>query len=217
MVAQGVFATGNLQSYCGVGEVLGVLSGYDLGALGEMVAVEDRIRQLLPTSRSMVDKAAGRDFLWHEDETITVDGSGSDRQRLSEGGVWPPVVVHEVRVEGRLLGAEEWRSYADTGAIRLTQNARQRRFPAGVQNVTVWVGYGEQSVPAEIALTQAKLTAAELLAELGGEGGTVQETRIGDYTVRYAEGGRFATGVKALCDAAAATLRRYRTTHVGAV
>lgn len=217
MVAQGVFATGNLSSYCTMGEVLGVLSGYDLGAFGSAEALEERIKALLPISRSMVEKAAGRDFLWHGDEVVEVDGSGSNRLPLTEAGVWPPVVVREVRISGRLLGAEEWRAYSEMCMVRLTERARQQSFPKGVGNVRLLLDWGCEETPAEVRLAQAKLAAAELLAEVGGEGGAVQETRIGDYSVRYAEGGRFAAAVKGLCEAAAATLERYRTVRMGAV
>jgi hypothetical protein len=217
MVAQGVFATGNLRSYCTVGEVLGVLSGYDLGPFGSAEALAERIKALLPISRSMVDKAAGRDFLWHDDEVVEVDGSGSKRLHLADAGVWSPVTVREVRIAGRLLGAEEWKAYPEMCMVRLTERARQQSFPNGVGNVSLLVNWGCEETPAEVKLAQAKLAAAELLAEIGGEGGAVQETRIGDYSVRYAEGGRFAAAVKGLCEAAAATLERYRMVRMGAV
>lgn len=217
MVAQGVFATGSLRSYCTVGEVLGVLSGYDLSTFGSAEALEERIKELLPIGRSLVDKTAGRDFLWHGAETVEVDGSGSDRLYLAEAGVWSPLTVHEVRIAGRLLGAEEWKCYPQMCMLRLTERARHSLFPIGVGNVSLLVDFGCEETPAEVKLAQAKLAAAELLAEIGGEGGAVQETRIGDYSVRYAEGGRFAAAVKGLCEAAAATLERYRTVRIGAV
>ena len=68
-----------MTSDCTMREVLVVLSGYDLGAFGSAEALEERIKALLPISRSMVEKAAGRDFLWHGDEVVEVDGSGSNR------------------------------------------------------------------------------------------------------------------------------------------
>lgn len=217
MVAQGVFATGNLRSYCTVGEVLGVLAGYDLSPFGEAEALEKRIRELLPTSRSMADACAGRDFAWHGEDSVTLDGSGGDRLMLDEAGVAPPALVREVQVGGMLVDAAHWRAYEQMGMVRLTEGSPLRRFPAGTQNVTLVVDWGCEETPAEVKLAQAKLAAAELLAELGGDGGAVQETRIGDYAVRYAEGGRYAAAVRTLCEAAEAALRRYRSVRMRAV
>ena len=217
MVAQGVFATGNLKTYCSVPEVLGVLAGYDLSPFAETEALEKRIRELLPISRSMAEACAGRDFLWHSEETVLMDGSGTDRLLLDGTGVAPPAQVGEVRVGGMLVDPEYWKAYPDIGIVRLTGDAPLRRFTAGAQNVALVADWGYQEPPADVKLAQAKLTAAELLAELGGEGGAVQETRIGDYTVRYAEGGRYAAGVRTLCEAAETTLKRYRPVRMRAV
>lgn len=217
MVAQGVFATGNLRSYCAVGEVLGVLGGYDLSPFADGDLVEQRIRELLPISRSMIETSAGRDFLWHGEATVEMDGSGTDRLLLDEAGVAPPALVREVRIGGMLVNAAYWRAYEDIAIVRLTERSPLRRFPAGTQNVALVVDWGYQETPADVKLAQAKLTAAELLAELGGEGGAVQETRIGDYAVRYAEGGRYAGGVRSLCEAAEAALKRYRPVRMRAV
>jgi len=217
MVAQGVFTTGNLSSYCRAEDVFRILAGYDLEPFGGEVELAARVAELLPLTRGMVDSSAGRDFRRHADQTIVVDGNGMDRLLLTEAAVAVPVHVRALRVEGTAIKAEAYHAYPETGLLRLKPQAMPSRFPAGVQNVAVDLDWGFEQPPAEIALAQAKLTAAELLAELSGEGGAVRETRIGDYTVRYAEEGRYGAAVRRLCAEAMELLRRYQVVRVAAV
>lgn len=217
MGAQGVFTTGNLSSYCTVEDVLKVLRGYDLTAFGTEEELAVRVAELLPLTRGMVDTGAGRDFWWHSDETVTLDGKGTDRLLLTEAGVSLPVAVTAVRVAGATIPPAAYHVYAETGLVRLKPQATLARFPEGVQNVEVDLDWGFEQTPTEVALAQAKLVAAELLAELGGEGGAVQETRIGDYAVRYATEGRYGAAVGRLCAEAEEIVRRYRSVRVAAV
>jgi len=217
MVAEGVFTTGSMTSYCTAGEVMKVLAGYDLSAFGAEAELLTRVRELLPLTKGMVDTCAGRDFGWHGDETVWLDGTGTDCVDLAEASVAPPVVVREVQVDGQTVAATQYRAYAQTGLVRLKPRSAPATFAAGLQNVAVALDWGYEATPADIALAQAKLTAGELLAELGGEGGAVQETRIGDYAVRYAAGGRYAEAVARLCQEAELMIRRYRRVRIVAV
>jgi len=217
MGTQGVFTTGNLSSYCTAEDVLKVLGGYDLTAFGTGEELALRVQELLPLTRGLVDRAAGRDFRWHADETVALDGKGTDRLLLTEAGVGLPVQVAAVRLEGATVQAAAYHVYPETGLVRLKPSATLARFPEGVQNVTVDLDWGFEQTPAEVALAQAKLTAAEVLAEVGGEGGAVRETRIGDYAVRYAAEGRYGGAVGRLCAEAEEVLRRYRAVRVAAV
>ncbi|MEN6304619.1 MAG: hypothetical protein ABFD96_17950 [Armatimonadia bacterium] len=217
MVAEGVFATGLVSSYCTSEDVFKVLRGYDLTGFGGEEGLAPRVRELLPITMSMVESCAGRDFRLHAEETVRIDGTGTDRVYVIAAGVPTPATVKGMKVDGQEVSAEGWRAYPATGMVRLTPEARLRTFTAGVQNVELVVDWGWETTPAEVALVQAKLTAAELLAELGGEGGTVAETRIGDYAVRYAEGGKFGGAVQRLCAEADAVLRRYVAVRMAAV
>lgn len=217
MGSQGVFTTGNLTSYCTVDEVLRVLRGYDLTPLGTEEELALRIEELLPLTRGIVEAGAGRDFRWHPDETVTLDGKGNDRLLLTDAGVELPVAVAAVRVDGITVPPAMYGVYPETGLVRLKPHATLRSFPAGVQNVAVDLDWGFEQTPTEVALAQAKLTAAEVLAEAGGEGGAVRETRIGDYTVRYAAEGRYGAAVGRLCAEAEEIVRRYRGVRVAAV
>lgn len=217
MVAEGVFATGRMSSYCTVDEVLKVLHGYDLSGYGDTAELAERIEELLPQTAGMIETCAGRDFRLHAGETVRLDGQGTDRVWVTQGPVKRPVQVRGLRVSGATVDAEAYHVYAETGLMRLKPGAGPAAFPVGVQNVEVELDWGFAEPPTEVALAQAKLTAAEVLAEVGGEGGAVQETRIGDYAVRYAAEGRYAAGIERLCAEAQAIARRYRQSGVGVV
>jgi hypothetical protein len=222
MVAEGVFSTGRTRSYCTAAEVFKILAGHDLAACGGPSGLTARVEELLPLAKAMVDTAAGRDFQWHSNETLMLDGSGTDRMQLSEGRAGEatpalPVILRALRVEGQTLGGTQYRAYAETGLVRLQPGGSPARFPEGLRNVEADVDWGFQQAPGDVQLAQAKLTAAELMAELGGEGGMVQETRIGDYAVRYSAEGRYAGSVARWCAEAMETLRRYRSVRVGVV
>ena len=217
MVAEGVFSTGSLRSYCTAEDVFKALRGYDLEPYGGRAGLEARVEELLIVSRSAVDRYAGRDFLRHHNATVILDGSGNDRQLLTETGIAPPVNVQQVSVDGAALGADEWRSYDELGVVRLTGTGDLTKFPAGVQNVEMVVDWGLEAPPSEVVHAQANIAAAELLGELGGEAGTVTQTRIGDYAVSYDGEGRYASAVQRMIGEAKEALGRYRRLQVCAV
>jgi hypothetical protein len=217
MVAEGVFSTGRISSYCSVEDVFAVLRGYDLAGFGGEAGLADRVWALLPSSRSAVESLAGRDFFHHVGEEVLLDGSGSSQLNLGQGGVQGPVQVQAVEVNDWPLESGEYRVYSEAALVRLSPGARWLRFPRGVQNVRVVLDWGPETPPEEVVLAQAKLAAAELLGELGGEASAVVETRIGDYAVRYDSGGRFSGAISRLLSEARETLRRYRRLAVGTV
>lgn len=212
----GVFATGLLSSYCTEEDVLKLLQGYDLRPFTEEELLQ-RAQELLPLAKRMIDSYAGRDFLYHANETVVLDGTGKDRLQLTEAGVWPPLEVHALYIGGELVAPTSYCVYAHTGLIRLRPEGGRLHFPVGVQNIVIEVSWGEPEPPVEIGWAQAKLAAAELLAELGGEGGVVQETRIGDYAVRYAMGGRYASAITRLCSEALELLKPHRFVRMSVI
>lgn len=210
MVAQAVFSTGLLTSYCRAEDVLALLVGYDLSRLGDEEAIGQRLEVLLPATRQAVDALAGHDFLWHADETVVLDGNGRDRLSLLEAGTAPIVAVHEVAIAGQVVPSKDYVVYGQRAEIRLRPDAPTSRFPEGLQNVAVTLDWGYPQVPEEVALAQAKLTAAQLLAEAAGEKAGAAEVRLGDWAVRYAPEGKYGAVIAGFAREAEATLRRYR-------
>jgi len=105
MIAEGVFVTGLFEWYCTVDDVLRLLAGHDVSAIGDSDGLELRIRGLMPVSMAAIDAEAGRDFLLHSGEVVTCDGRGEDRLMLGSLGVSPLLAVHSVVVDGRELSA----------------------------------------------------------------------------------------------------------------
>ncbi len=218
MVASAVFSTGSLTSYCTIQQVQALLVGYDLSRIGNQEAVTERIQQLLSLTRQAVDKAAGRDFLWHADETIILDGSGTDRLSLAPQGVVPIELVQEIQIKGRSVPAADYVVYGEIGEIRLKPSASIGScFPAGQQNITLTLDWGYAQVPADVVMAQAKLTAAQLLSEAAGETATAAMLRVGDYAVRYAPEGQYGAVIQRLMQEAHQALRPYRGLGMAAV
>jgi len=130
----------------------------------------------------------------------------------------PVAAVLEVRVDGVALPASDYVVYAPGGEIRLAATAALgKRFPPGAQNVAVTLDWGYLQPPPEVGLAQAKLTAAELLAEATGETASTESVTLGDYAVRYASGGKYAVVIRRLLEDAAQLLRPYRRWKMRAV
>lgn len=211
MVAEAVFVTGLYESYCTVEDVMRLLAGYDLSALGDQAELVAHVRELLPGAKAAVDAEAGRDFLFHVDEEVTCDGSGSDRLSLASVGVRPIGTVHGVVVAGRGIDEDEYAVYGAEGVIRLQPTCSLGgSFPRGIRNVTVSLDWGYETAPGEIALAQARLVSAQLLAELAGDKGSVQSVHLGDYSVSYSAGGEHATVIGRWLEDAARAARSYR-------
>lgn len=193
MVAEGVFVMGLLTSYCTAEDVLRLLAGYDLSRLGTTDEVTERIRQLLGPTRCGIDAEAGRDFLFHADDEISVDGRGGDRVMLAGHGVSPVEDVQSLWVNEVLVSDDEYVNYGTDGTIRLKPGGSLGgMFPVGVQNVRIALDWGYTAPPSEISLAQAKLIGAQILAEMAGERGSLESLRLGDYSVTYDAGGEHA-------------------------
>jgi hypothetical protein len=193
MVAEGVFVMGSLTSYCRVEDVLRLLSGYDLSRLGTEEDLTARVGELLEPTRCAIDTAARRDFFFHAEDEVLVDGSGHERLVLAPLGMAPVEAIEAISVDGASVASDEYVFYGEEGTIRLRRTGRLGGvFPRGVQNVSLILDWGYPAPPAEIGLAQAKLIGAQLLAELAGERGSVESMRLGDYSVSYDAGGEHA-------------------------
>ncbi len=218
MVAYGVFSTGNINSYCSVEQVLALLAGYDLARIGDSEAVTDRIQQLLAVTRQAVDGVAGRDFAWHADDEITVDGSGTNQLSLAPLGIVPVSTVQQITIAEREVPADDYVVYGQAGEIRLRPAASIGScFPSGLQNIALVLDWGYPDVPAKVSMAQAKLTAAQILAEAAGETSQTESVRIGDYAVRYARQGKYGAVIERLTEEASEALQPYRGIGMAAV
>ncbi len=211
MVAKGVFTTANLTSYCSVADILALLAAHDLSDWGDDDALRVRATEILASTKSAIDSAAGRDFLLHADDAVAVDGNGSRSLLLSPLGLVPVVSVSSITINGSALADEAWLVYPEEACIVLNSSVGYGLvFPRGNQNVEMTLDWGYERVPEDIAMAQAKLAAAELLAGASGERGGVEAVSVGDYTVRYGSDGRWAHTVRRLACEAAEAVGRHR-------
>ncbi len=211
MVASGVFTTANLTSYCSPDDVLALLRAYDTSQWGTEEELVAEIAALLAATKSAVDSAAGRDFLLHADETVTLDGTGTRVLLLAPLGLTPVVQVHSVNVGGTALEEDEWLFYPEEAAVVLAASSSYgSRFPEGTRNVELRLDWGYEATPSDVVAAQAKLVAAELIAKYGGEAGGVEAVSLGDYTVRYGAAGRYGYTIRRLVAEANEVVARYR-------
>ena len=211
MVAEGVFTTTNLTSYCAPEDVLALLGAYDTSEWDTTENLLIEATREMAAAKAAIDAAAARDFMLHADETVLLDGSGSRVLLLAPMGLTPVLAVESVSVDGQALAEGEWLFYPDEAAIVLAASSSfGRHFPEGSQNVEVTLDWGYETTPSDIAAAQAKLIAAEMLAKYTGEQGSVAAVSLGDYMVRYGADGRFAHAVRRLVAEARETVARYR-------
>jgi len=209
---------GHWSSYCTVDEILRLLGPYDLSRLGDNAACEQAVKELLATTRSIIESEAGRDFGFHANDEILIDGTGTALIDVGERTACTPLLtVKSLSINGEEVAASEYVVYATEGVIRLTGNGLWSSFSKGLQNVCVVADWGYVQSPTPIRLAQAKLTAAMLLAECSGDGAGLERLRIGDYEVAYGDGGQYSTQVKAWVEQAQATARGMRSVRIMSV
>jgi hypothetical protein len=217
MVADGLFVTGLMNTYCEPEDVTRILAGCDVSALGDSETLAQRILDLIGCTYSAVNREARRDFGYHQGDRLLVDGSGNDCLCLGARGVCPILAVQEVSLEGAVVPATDYAWYGQEGSLRLRPEASQTSFPKGVQNVGVVLDWGFVSPPGEIRLAQAKVVAAQILAEVSSAKGAVQTVRIGDYAVSYAGRGEHAATIERWLEDARHAAGLYRSVRVAAV
>jgi hypothetical protein len=218
MVAEGVFSTGALGTYCTAADVLALLTGYDLSGLGDAAAIEARVTALLPLTTEAISDAAGRDFLFHAGTRLRLDGTGGETLSLAEAGAAPILAVSELAVDGQHVSLDGVMVGADDASLRLIPTGQGTRlFARGTLNVEITLDWGYVSPPSDIATAQAKLTAAEVLATVDGPTRAAESVRIGDYEVRYGSGGARGDALHAFAEGARRITARYRRPLMAAV
>jgi hypothetical protein len=218
MVAEGVFSTGEIGSYCTVDDVLALLASYDLSGLGDSEQIAARVNGALPAAMEAVEALADRDFDYHQAAVVRVNGSGTDTLSLAESGAVPIIDIAAVTVNGRNLDSSRLVVGSDEASLRMLPRGRAREvFARGKLNVEVVLDWGFTAPPSDICTAQAKLAAAEILASMAGLEGTAESVRIGDYEARYGAGGALGAAILALTESARRIAGRYWRMSVGAV
>lgn len=190
-------------------------------AFGGAQAVQARIRALLPATKKAIDWLADRDFGYHADATVTLDGPGdTDTLFLCDLGVKPIEWVSSVVENGEALDGDDYVVYASEGLLRkcaVIGYGSGREWGEGVRNIVVTLSYGysdiRQQLP-EIPQAQAMLTAAAVLAELARvyPDGHAEIKRFGTLHVSYGTENTHADTIRSWLAQARETAARFRRT-----
>ena len=199
-------------SYCAAEDVTRLLAAYDLtGTWATAALLKDRANEVLPRAKAVVDSVAGRDFDHHDDASLSVDGSGTNKLFLRPHGVWPIISVSALTVSDVSVTTTEVAVYEEEGYIRLKGGAEVYEFPAGLQNVEITLDWGYAQPPQDVVAAQEQIAAAMILGSVRGEasGGT-QSKRLGDFQITYGVTSPYEKTIKDWLDSAEALLMNHR-------
>lgn len=182
---------------------------------------DDTIEAYIPDSRKWFCRKAGRDFDYHEDVNIAVDGSGKDALDLGQLGFSPLVEISALVISGSAQVSTFYKEYP-SGMIKFKGTQDLPYFTRGPQNVTAKITWGYVTPPEDVIIAQARLVAADILsmlqaadtAEAGAPGG-IRQVRYDDLTITVGNEGRFADHIKRLEKRALDVALSYATPLVG--
>ncbi|WP_449060912.1 hypothetical protein [Planomonospora algeriensis] len=150
------------------------------------VTEKAKAQVLLEDVSFLVQSFTGRDFQWHQNETITYWGDGSN-QVVFPHAVKPVLMVHSVTIDG-----------SPVTDYQITQYGLALKR-AGFSKVDIVCDYGYESVPGDV---QA-VVLAETLYKFNADPGINQE-QVGDLVTGY------SAHISALSRDAKKALRKYR-------
>lgn len=218
-----------LETYCDRRDVILLMHGIMADAEGDALeayassqTLNQILNTILPDTKRSLDDDCGRDFDYHAEVEIAVDGPGGDEINLGYWGFLPLLDVDAIAVDG---SAETLTDYTwDTrGIVRPTDYwGGYPIFTRGYRNVTMTITWGYDAPPADVIAAQAKLAAIEMLgrisaanaAEPGMIGGS-QQVRFGDLTISNYSRGRYSPTIDRWQADVNKVINRYRILQVG--
>ena len=225
-------------SYCGVDDVRDLLLGVEpddvsasLSSWLSTAAADSLIQKYISgRGRVRVNRLAGRDFDYHEDVDIAVDGIGSETLDLGLLGFCPLTEITELTINSTAADLDDYVWYtdgrvvvADTYSETYVRPWTHSPFPYGHQNVELnlsW-GYTAETLPDEVKQAQALIVAAMVLqhitrakTETPGMLGGVQQVQFEDFRVTHYMRGRYDASVRELQQEGEGLARSYKRGRV---
>lgn len=165
---------------------IGDLTGYELIYGDVPDDQEAAVEQAILDASSIVRALASLTITLVEDETVTMDGSGTNLLLLPE---WPVTDVHAVMIR-ELDGSEtdvpeDEYDWSETKGI--LQRRHYRPWPYRFQSVTLTYTHGWTTPPADIVRVVYNMVARALAA---GDGRDVKSKTLGQASVTYVDVGR---------------------------
>lgn len=185
------------------------------------------ISLLIPDARLQIesDPWAGRDFDYHEDVDVALDGTGRESMNLANLGFNPLVDVTAITVSNSEQTLTNYRWYSE-GRLELAAAAGPTYidwysgpiFPRGTQNVELTLTWGYESCPDDIQMAQAMVVAASLLQIIQQSdgvddtiAGSLQQIQYGDLRISMGnKRGAYAYAIDNLMQGARNRCWRYR-------
>lgn len=222
------------ERYCNISDVRNELRGVavddpannqDLGAWVSSVERNDVLLRALIDARLWVNYQTRRDFDYHTDVEVVMDGSGDDTMHLDNAGFLPVASVEDLKVNGAIRSLGDYAIYPSDGKIKWKRTHRTSRyagrtyeaFPMGTQNVAMTLTWGYVEVPRDIVVAQARKAAAFVLDQLeranlssGDISPGFREVDYGDVRIRMGDSGRYGQSIRRLDQQALETCLRYR-------
>jgi len=210
-------------SYCDVQDVkmvlLGVAQDADNDTLEGWVSqteVDRFIRFYFETTRLDLEGMARRDFGYHEDVQVAVDGLGTEVLDLGFYGFWPLESIDAMSISGEDCDLSEYTFNSD-GTLKPSDYwGGFPVFRRGHLNIELTLTYGYSTPPDDIKVAQAELVACKILplitasnaGDLAGLGG-YQRVQFGEVSVTHYQQGRYAPFLRELKEHVAQVASRY--------
>lgn len=205
-------------------------SDFPLSNLGDATTRDAFIDMWLQPATAKVMSIAQRDFEYHEEEQIVINGPGLNRIDLSVYGMTPLLEVSEVEVDDAVLGSDSyvisrdgWLQYSGE-AVTVTEGFKtplsRVLFPEGALNIAITATWGYDEGPPEEIVMAANLFAAAYVVNFVEAfdsntsadipGGNVSLS-VGDMRItQWAGQSRYSKFIKTLEDMATSICRKYR-------
>lgn len=177
MITRASEDAGDKTEYCTVQDVRTHLAGVGMDDAGEPFGAfwssdvfNERVRKLLPVGKKEVDRMAGRDFCYHEDVDIAMDGAGTQYLPFDRFGFVPLIEVSELSIEGTVQDLTDYVTYQDgrfgpvtwfADNTELTSTSWMN-FPLGRQNIVMTVTWGYTDVPVDMEVAAAYMVGYHL-------------------------------------------------------
>jgi len=214
--------TGNYDEEGAVEELLtGVLTDAAGTTLAQVLSATEKatiVERYRAMAGDEIRRRAGRDFAFHQDVEVYVNGSGTPYLDLAQYGFWPLYEVSQMLVEdtGQAI---------DTLIVEpsgLIHFANEWQFPKGNRNIRLTISWGfsdtvagVRPVPQDVKDAQSMLAAANILEyiqatkNVDGLGG-ISIIQYGEMSIRQYQRGRFSPTIDAWKERAYATCNFYR-------
>ncbi len=222
------------ERYCSIADVRHELRGVaidnptnnqDLGAWLSSSERNDVLLRALVDARMWIEDKTKRDFDYHNEVMVAVDGSGEDVLNLAGYGFLPLYSISFMEIDGRTQPPNNFALYPSVGRVKARSFGQGSRyatrsgpaFPIGAQNIVMTLTWGYQHIPRDIVVAQARKAASLVLDQLeradlstGDISPGFREVNYGDVKIRMGDYGRYGMSIRRLEEQALETCLRYR-------